>query len=136
MTREDVIEALKNNVKIINEDGLERDINWFLGSIDYSSWKIKPRTVASQPKPPLLSDAEINKSFPGGFRTDEYESGFYDGAKWAESKVYLCSKPIHKPLTNDEIDNIQSKIPDWDDHEYGLSFARAIEAKVRSQYEN
>lgn len=40
MTREDVIEALKNN-----EDGLERDINWFLDSIDYLNWKNKHRTI-------------------------------------------------------------------------------------------
>ena len=45
MTREEVIEALKNNVKMLTVDGLERDIHWFLGSIDYSSWKIKPRTI-------------------------------------------------------------------------------------------
>ena len=51
------------------------------------------------------------------------------------TQLFKHSKPIHKPLTNEQIENIQSKIPDWDDHEYSLSFARAIETKVRSQYE-
>ncbi len=50
--------------------------------------QLTPLFKCSQPKSPtLLTDAEINKSFPDGFRTDEYESGFYDGARWAESKV-------------------------------------------------
>jgi len=49
--------------------------------------------------------------------------------------LFKHSQPIHKPLTDEEIEQIQSKIPDWDDHEYSLSFARAIEVKVRAQYE-
>lgn len=40
------------------------------------------------------------------------------------------SKPNYKLMSDEEIEQIQTVIPDWDDREYSLSFARAIESKV------
>ena len=54
--------------------------------------------------------------------------GKIDALKSARSTYN--SQPTHKPLTNEEIEKILVEIPDWDDYEYTLSFARAIEEKV------
>jgi len=92
MTREEVIEALKNNVKMLTVDGLERDIHWFLGSIDYSSWKIKPRTITVNgievPEPLMVEPDEGSAVFvvcnTGFFRcffsSDNYSREFENGA--------------------------------------------------------
>ena len=45
MTRDEVKAALKADLKILKGNGREFDIDWFLGNVDYSKWKLKPNTV-------------------------------------------------------------------------------------------
>ena len=52
-----------------------------------------------------------------------------------QAEIDNLTMPNPHLLSDEQIENIQSKIPDWDDHEYSLSFARLVEAKVRAQYE-
>ena len=72
-----------------------------------------------------------NKRSIMGGPNDEWEEKYKDQL----TPLFKSAQPIHKPLTNEEIEKILIEIPDWDDYEYTMSFARSIETKVRSQYE-
>ena len=50
---------------------------------------LTPLFKYSKPSPPLLTDDEISNSIPKGYHADydAYESGFFDGVRWAEEKV-------------------------------------------------
>ena len=45
MTREEVLEALINNAILLNNEGKERDVNWFFRGLNIDELKIKPRTI-------------------------------------------------------------------------------------------